>query len=62
MDKNTKQKYLSQQSTEQLMKSMRWLQLPAVRQGRVYFVLELERCHDPAKLLTALPKLLGTSS
>ncbi|URJ61597.1 hypothetical protein [Paenibacillus polymyxa] len=48
------------------MKSKRWLQLPAVRQGRVYFV-EADRWNwsdamTRQKLLTALPKLLVTLS
>ncbi|MGV6934162.1 hypothetical protein ACWA2B_01310 [Paenibacillus sp. CMM36] len=49
-----------------MISSPLWRSLHAVRQGRVYFV-EAERWNwsdaiTRQKLLTALPKLLGTSS
>lgn len=56
----------SKRTLERMISSPLWRSLPAVRQGRVYFV-EAERWNwsdaiTRQKLLTALPKLLGTSS
>ncbi|MGG1616466.1 helix-turn-helix domain-containing protein [Paenibacillus sp. NRS-1782] len=56
----------SKRTLERMLNSTLWRSLPAVRQGRVYFV-EADRWNwndamTRQKLLTELPKLLGASS
>lgn len=56
----------SKRTLERMISSPLWRSLPAVRQGRVYFV-EADRWNwidamTRQKLLAALPKLLVTSS
>ncbi|WP_245233259.1 hypothetical protein [Paenibacillus maysiensis] len=56
----------SKRTLDHMLNSALWRSLPAVRQGRVYFV-EADRWNwndamTRQKLLTALPKLLGASS
>ncbi|WP_431089975.1 ABC transporter substrate-binding protein [Paenibacillus sp. 8b26] len=56
----------SKRTLDHMLNSALWSSLPAVRQGRVYFV-EADRWNwndamTRQKLLTALPKLLGASS